>query len=345
MLDEAPPATAQPEVDPSPRRSRRRAWAGALASYLLMVIGLLVLNFLLPRAMPGDPIDGLLATGSSGFTLGEEARAELEEYYGLDKPLPAQFVHYVARLAHGDFGRSVVTNMPVRGEIGRGLPWSLLLIVGSVGLATTIGLLAGVHAGWRRDRPVDRSLMAGLLAVREFPPYLLGSLLLYVFAVKLGWFELSGAETPFTDYGIGRRILDIAWHATLPIVVLTAGLVAGAYLMMRAGMVRELGSDYLQLGRAKGLRPRRLKYHYAARNALLPVVSLTAVEVGFAFNMTVLVERVFSYPGVGRLMFDSIGARDYPTIQGTFLVVSLAIVTANALADVLYRRLDPRTTA
>ncbi|HEV3402583.1 MAG TPA: ABC transporter permease, partial [Acidimicrobiales bacterium] len=153
------------------------------------------------------------------------------------------------------------------------------------------------------------------------------------------------AEKPFADFNAVERVLDIAWHATLPILVLTAGLTAGTYLMMRAGMVRELGADYLQLGRAKGLRPRRLKYGYAARNALLPVVSLTAVEIGFAINVNVLVERVFSYPGLGRLLFDSIGARDYPTIQGAFLVVSLAIVTVNALADVLYRHLDPRTTA
>ena len=316
-----------------------------MASYVVMVFALLVFNFLLPRALPGDPIDGLLATGAGGFTLGEEARAELERYYGLDKPLPAQFVHYVARLAHGDFGRSIVTNMPVRDEIGRRLPWTLLLIGGSVLLATLLGLVAGVHGGWRRDRPVDRTLMAGLLGVREFPPYLLATLLLYVFAVKLGWFPLFGAEKPFASFGFGERVLDIAWHATLPILVLTAGLTAGTYLMMRAGMVRELGADYLVLGRAKGLRPRRLKYGYAARNALLPVVSLTAVEVGFAVNVNVLVERVFSYPGVGRLLFDSIGARDYPTMQGTFLAISVGIVTANALADLLYRRLDPRAAA
>jgi peptide/nickel transport system permease protein len=318
---------------------------GALASYLVMVFALVTLNFLLPRAMPGDPIDGLIATGSSGFVFGEEARTQLQKYYGLDRSLPAQYGHYLARLAHGDFGRSIVTNMPVRDEIARRLPWTLLLITASVALSTAIGVIAGVHAGWRRDRPMDRTLMAGLLAIREFPPYLLASLLLYVFAVKLNLLPLFGAEEPFSSFGIGGRILDIGRHAFLPVVVLTAGLTAGTYLMMRAGMVRELGADYLQLGRAKGLRPRRLKYRYAARNALLPVVSLTAVEVGFAVNVNVLVERVFSYPGLGRLLFDSIGARDYPTIQGAFLVVSLGIVTVNALADVLYRRLDPRTTA
>jgi len=213
-------------------------------------------------------------------------------------------------------------------------------------LATVIGLVAGVHSGWRRDKPLDRTLLTGLLALWQFPPYLLGSLLLFVFAVKLGWFPLGGGQTPFSgSFAPVEKLLDIGAHLFLPLVVLTASLTAVSYLVMRAGMVNELGSDYLLLGRAKGLRPRRLKYGYAARNALLPVVGLTAVEVGSAVAANVLIERVFSYPGLGGLLFGSIGVRDYPTIQGVFLVVSLSVVTVNALADVLYRRLDPRTTA
>lgn len=331
------------------RRSRggtRRRWPAALASYLVLVFVLVTLNFFLPRAMPGDPIDGLLAQGSSGFTFGEQSRVRLQQYYGLDRPLGAQYVHYLARLAHGDLGHSIVTNQPVRHEIGRRLPWTLLLIGSSLVLSTVIGLAAGVHSGWRRERPTSQAVMTGLLAIREFPPFLLASLLLFLLAVKVHWFPLFGGETPFSSgYGLVERVLDIGAHLVLPLVVLTAGLTAGTYLTMRAGMVGELGSDHLLLGRAKGLRQRRLKYRYAARNALLPVVSLTAVEVGFAVTVNVLVERVFSFPGLGGLLFDSIGARDYPSIQGAFLVVSVGIVTVNALADALYRRLDPRVTA
>jgi peptide/nickel transport system permease protein len=131
----------------------------------------------------------------------------------------------------------------------------------------------------------------------------------------------------------------------LPILVLTAGIAAYTYLLMRAGMVRELGSDYLLLGRAKGLRDRRLKYRYAARNALLPVVTNIVFDLGVAVFANVLVERIFSYPGLGGLMFESIATRDYPSIQGVFLVLSVGVVTVNALADASYRRLDPRTAA
>lgn len=329
-----------------PTRRRRRPGLAGLASYLVLVFALVTLNFLLPRAMPGDPIDALLAQGPSGFVMGEPARQAMEEYYGLDGSLASQYGSYLSRLAQGDLGRSIVTNAPVRDEIARKLPWTLLLIGSSLLLSTAVGLVAGIQAGWRRDKPMDRALMTALLAVREFPPILLGSLLLFVFAVKLDWLPLYGNHTPFFgSFSPMEQVLDVGRHLLLPMLVLTIGLTAGQYLVMRAGMVNELGSDHLLLGRAKGLRERRLKYRYAARNALLPVVSLTAVEVGFALAANVLVERIFAYPGLGGLLIGSIGVRDYPTIQGAFLTVSLIIVTVNALADWLYRRLDPRVAA
>lgn len=325
----------------SPGIGSRRRVGGAL-SYVVLLFVLVTLNFGLPRLMPGDPIDALIAQSSTNFTFGEQSRAALERYYGIDQPLPQQYRHYVGRLFHGDLGRSIATNAPVSEEIGRRIPWTLLLMGTSIVLATAVGLGAGVHSGWRGGGALDRTVLALLLALREFPAFLLASILLFVFAVKLDWLPLFGGETPFADFSAGGRILDIAQHLVLPALVLTVGLTAGTYLVMRAGMVNELGSDYLTLGRAKGLRDRRLKYRYAARNALLPVLSLTALQVGFLVTGDVLIERVFAYPGLGNLIFQSIAARDYPTIQGAFLIVSVSVVTVNALADRLYRRLDPR---
>lgn len=311
-----------------------------------MVFVLVTLNFMLPRAMPGNPIDGLLARGSAGFSLGEQSRASLQEYYGLDGSVASQYRHYLDRLVHGDLGRSIVTNTPVTKEIGRRLPWTILLVGTSIFLATLVGAVAGVQSGWKRDRPADRALMTGLITVWQFPAYLLASILLFVFAVKLGWLPLFGGQTPFSgSFSPIEKLVDIGRHLLLPLVVLTSGLLAWNYLLMRSGMVNELGSDYLLLGRAKGLRPRRLKYRYAARNALLPLVSSVAIDIGSAVAANVFVERVFSYPGLGGLLFGSIGARDYPMIQGVFLVLSLSIVTVNALADMAYRKLDPRTAA
>jgi len=346
VLGESEVTATDAETPETPgRRRRHRTWPVVLASYLGMIFVLITLNFALPRAMPGDPVDALIARGGSSFVFGEDSRAKLEQYYGLDDSLFSQYTHYLNRLAHGDLGRSITTNKPVTHELARRIPWTALLIGTSMVLATAIGMVLGIHAGWRRDRPADRALMTGLLAAREFPPFLLASLLLFLVSVKLGWLPLGGAETPFSSsYDVVQRVVDIARHALLPTIVLTLGLTVGYYLIMRSGMVQELGADYLRMGRAKGLRQRRLKYRYAARNALLPVVSFTAIEVGFAVTANLLVERVFSYPGLGELMFGSIVTRDYPSMQGAFLVFSVAIVTVNALADVIYRRLDPRTT-
>lgn len=336
---EAPAPSRNAALPPHPRRN----WKQALASYVVMVYVLLTLNFLLPRIMPGDPIDGLLAQGGAGFTFGNQTRVALRRYYHLNGSLLSQYGHYLARLAHGDLGRSIVTNASVWHELSYRIPWTVLLVFTSMVVATTIGTVSGIHAGWRRDRPADRALMVGLIAVWQFPPYLLGSLLLLLLAVKVAWLPLFGAQTPFATYASPfGKFLDIGRHLVLPLVVLASGLIAWNYLVMRSGMVSELGSDYLLLGRAKGLRPRRLKYRYAARNALLPVVSLTAVNLGTAVAANVVIERTFSYPGLGNLLFQSIGARDYPVIQGIFLILSLGIVTINALADMIYRRLDPR---
>lgn len=326
------------------RHGRRGRSIRTLASYLLTLFVLVTLNFFIPRAMPGDPVAALAAESSSNFVFGEPSRTALKRYYGLDHSLLHQYRHYLSGLVHGDLGRSISTNTAVLHEIGRRLPWTLLLIGSSIALSTGIGVVSGVHSGWRRDRPAHRALLTTLLAVREFPAYLLASLLLYLLAVKLTWLPLFGAQTPFSDsFSLTFEVLDVGRHLVLPLFVLTLGLTAGNYLVMRAAMVSELGADYLLLGRAKGLRERRLKYRYAARNALLPVVSVTALQLGFVVTGDVLIERVFAYPGLGGLIFEAIGSRDYPTIQGAFLFVSVSVVTVNALADALNRHLDPRT--
>lgn len=341
----APPAGAYPERLP-PRRRRGRRTARSLAAYLAMIFVLITLNFLIPRAMPGDPIQGLVGQASSNFTFGDDTRTALRRYYNLDGSLVDQYGNYLRRLARGDLGRSIATNAPVSREIGRRVPWTVLLIASSTLLANLVGVAAGVHSGWRRDGPMDRRMMTGLLTIQQMPAYLLGPILLFLFAVKLGWFPLAGAREPFSDaLGPAATVLDIGRHLVLPLVVLTAAIAADSFLVMRSGMVTELGSDHLRLGRAKGLRDRRLKYRYAARNALLPVVALVAVDIGFAVAANVVVERIFAYPGLGELLFLSIGSRDYPVIQGVFLVLSIGIVSVNALADAVYRRLDPRTTA
>ncbi len=223
------------------------------------------------------------------------------------------------------------------------LPWTLLLVGTALLLGTAVGTLAGIQAGWRRGGGRDAGLTSLLVAVENVPAFFLASAVAYVFAVELGWFPLAGARTPFSEsWGPLHQAVDVAHHLALPASVLALQFVTFQFLIMRASMVGELGADYLLLGRAKGLRERVLKYRYAARNAIVPAVSAAALQVGFAATGAVFVETVFAYPGLGRLAFEAVDARDYPTIQGVFLLLSALVLAANGVADLALRRLDPR---
>ncbi|MGI8413769.1 MAG: ABC transporter permease [Solirubrobacteraceae bacterium] len=341
-------ASTDPEAgvegsEPGPTRRRRSGW-GILASYLVVVFFLISLNFFLPRVLPGNPIAALTNPQSATYVGNAPTRSAVAHYYGLDQPLLSQYGHYLEGLTHGDLGTSIQYNAPVTRVLGRRLPWTPLFVGVSLTLATAIGVLAGIRSGWRRGSREDRGLMAAFLTATNFPTFFLAFVIAYVFVIKLGWFPLAGARTPFSGgFGALHQIGDVADHLVLPAGVLVLDFLAYQYLVMRASMIGELGADYLLLGRAKGLSEHVLKYRYAARNALLPAVTVTSLQIGLAIASAIFVETVFAYPGIGRLMFDSVGQRDYPTMQGCFLLLSLLVVTANRLADLLYRRLDPRT--
>lgn len=325
----------------SPRRGP--GWQGLIGSYLLVVFLLLTLNFFLPRALPGSPVAALSEPSSPTYVGEADTRVAVEDYYGLNEPLLAQYGDYLGGLLRGDLGTSIQYQAPVVELIGERLPWTLLLVGASLTLSTAIGTLAGIHSGWRRGRRADGALVAMFVAIDNLPAFFLGSGAAYVFAVKLGWLPLSGGRTPFSEgWSTLRQAGDIAQHLILPASVLALQTLTFQYLIMRASMVGELGSDHLLLGRAKGLAERTLKYRYAARNALLPSITLLGVQLGSAITVAIFVETVFAYPGLGRLMFESVGNRDYPVMQGCFLVLSLLVVTANLLTDLAYRRLDPR---
>lgn len=325
-----------------PPRLRQRHGLSA-ASFVLTVGALIVVNFFLPRALPGDPIDALIDPGTASYVQDEDLRSELNEYYGLDRGLGEQFATYLRDLAGGDLGTSIRYNRPVSDLIRERLPWTALLVLSATVGAALFGLAAGVHSGWRSGRPVDRGLLGFFLAIRNLPVFFLASIALFVFGVKLGWIPLAGARTPFSEFDSRlAAVADVAHHLVVPAAVLATRFVADDYLFMRAGMVGQLDARYLLVGRAKGLRDRRLKYRHAARNALLPVVTVVAIQPSQMLTAGIFVETVFAYPGLGRLVFDSVTFRDYPTLQGCFLVLSLTVVTASFLTDIAYRRLDPR---
>ena len=327
--------------------STRRAgrWWVPVAGYVATVFVLVTFNFAIPRLMPGDPIDALMAFGSPTYVQDEETRAGLARYYNLDEPLPEQYGRYLSGLLRGDLGVSIYNNSPVSRDLGGKIGWSFLLIVAGTGISMLIGIPLGIHSGWKRGRRMDRGLLAFFLGYQNLPIFVVGAGAFLVLSAKLGLFPYGGGATPFNDFTGLAKAADVASHLALPALVLGLDAATYQYLVMRSSMVGELGSDYLMGGRVKGLRERRLKYRYAGRNALLPVVSVIGLQFSLAITSVIFIERIFAYPGVGEYMFEAVALRDYPAMQGAFLVLTLTVVTANFLVDLLYRRLDPRTAA
>ena len=343
LADRAAGAPSDPAAGGAATAARRRRWWVPVLSYLATVFTLVTFNFALPRLMPGDPIDALLAFGSPNYVNDAETRADLAEYYHLDRSLPEQYGHYLAGLARGDLGVSIVSNAPVASELGDRVGWSFLLIGTALVISVAVGLPTGVHSAWKRGQRVDRGLLTFFVSVQNLPVFILASAAFIVLSAQLGIFPLGGATTPFNDFGPVREALDVAYHLALPALLMAFQFLTYAYLVMRSSMVGELGADYLLGGRAKGLRERKLKYGYAARNALLPVVTVVGLQFSMSFTSVVFIEQIFSYPGVGGYLFEAVGTRDYPAMQGAFLLLTVLVVTSNLLVDLLYRRLDPRT--
>ncbi|OGO54022.1 MAG: hypothetical protein A2V85_12315 [Chloroflexi bacterium RBG_16_72_14] len=301
------------------------------------------LVFLLPRLMPGDPLSALDDPDSGTFIYDDHARAKVAAYYGLDQPLIAQYADYLSDLAHGDLGWSISQSAPVSRLIASRLPWTLLLMGSAVIISSLISFALGVTAGWRRGGRLDRALIVGSSAARAVPEYAMASLLLVLFAVLVPIFPLAGAMTPFARYASPFAAAgDVLRHLALPLAALSLGLLGNKFLLVRNSVIGTLGEDYMLLARAKGLPPRMLKFHHSGRNILLPFITVLGVQLGFAAGGSLFVEAVFAYPGMGTLVNGAVVARDYPLLQGTFLVLALVVLLANLLVELAYGAVDPR---
>ncbi len=355
MSGPGPAGTSVPTTGPAGIRSlppdkraverRHSRWGNLVAGYLGVVLVLLVLNFALPRLMPGDPLLTLFTEGATDYVHDPELRSRLEQHYGLDGSTASAFATYVSGLARADLGVSIRYQVPVSDLLVARLPRSALLLGTSLALGAVLGVLAGALAGWRRGGITDRVTVVVFTVLQSVPAFFLGSLLVYVFAVRLGWFPVSGSSTRFASMTPGARVIDVAHHLALPASVLASQFAAGPFLLMRAGMVGQAHAAHLAVGRAKGLTDRVLRRRYAARNALLPVTHDLGVQAGLSITAAILVETVFRYEGLGRLMADAIASRDYPLMQGCFLVLTLLVVVANLAADLVSRLVDPRVKA
>lgn len=317
---------------------------------LLLLAILLVADFALPRLLPGDPLAAPAAGGGqdSPVALTPEARARLLAYYGLDRPLPAQFGRFLLATARGDLGYSIAFNQPVGALIARRIGWTLFLAGGALALSAVVGALLGLLAAWPgggRAGAAARATGMALLLPGILPEFVTGLVLVVFFTVWWPVLPGRGALTPFRACD-GAALLgcagDALRHAALPGLTLTLAHLPAFYLLMRGAARQELARGYVAVARAKGLGERRVALRHVLRNALAPTLALLGTRAGLLLGGAVVVETVFAYPGLGYLTFQAIGARDYPLLQALFLLSGLAVLVAGLLGDLLLRLADPR---
>ncbi len=312
--------------------------AGKVAAALLTFVFVLIFNFFLFRVM-GDPTNQLAKLPQS---TPKEIEA-LRHDYGLDKPLLGQFVVYVEHTAQFDLGTSQRSRQPVWNEIAKALPWTLLLVGTGTLLATLIGSWLGVIAATRRGERSDNGLLGFSLFTYAAPEYWMGIILILVFAVWIPIFPSGLQMTAGAEFSsFPAEALDVAKHLVLPATAMTLMLLGQYFLIMRSSMVDVLTEDFITVKRAIGLPWDRVVRRHAVPNALLPLVTLSAIQFGAVAGGAITIETIFSWPGLGLLSFEAINSRDFPILQGTFLVFSAAVIVANLLADCLYFYLDPR---
>lgn len=314
-----------------------------LGFYLAAFFVAAVVNFLIPRLMPGNPVDIMFA--SAGTTLPPEARAALMDTFGFAMgPLHEQFLAYLKSVFTWDLGYSVkFYPLTVSQVLGYAMPWTLLLAGTAAILAFCGGSLIGIAAAWRRGGVFDAAISPAALALQAVPPVVIALLALFLFSFILNWLPGGYAYKPSLDPGwTWDYISSVAYHAVLPIASLTFVSLGGYLITMRNNMIGQLGEDHVVMGMAKGLSDARVRYNYAARNALLPSATAFALTIGSVLGGSLVTEVVFNYPGLGQTLYVGIVSRDYPLIQGQLMFMTLATLIANFAVDLAYVFIDPR---
>jgi peptide/nickel transport system permease protein len=291
---------------------------------MLPVVWLVVsVVFLLIHLVPGDPIQAMLGEGAAGADIQVARHA-----YGLDVPLPTQYVRYWNGVLHGDLGQSLRLNKPVKDLVAQAYPATLSLTLSALFVAIVLSIPAGVHSATRRNRWDDRALSFFSLLGLSFPNFALGPILILIFAIQLDWLPVSGARS---------------WRSlVLPAITMGASLAAILTRMVRTSMLEELGQDYIRTARAKGLPERAVVYRHALRNALIPVVTVIGLQFGALLAGAIVTETIFAWPGIGRLTISAISNRDYSLVQGCLLCIGLTYVAVNFFTDLIYSALNPR---
>lgn len=310
-----------------------------VAQAIVTIVAIVLLMFLLFRMMPGSPDR---AVKRPNFTVAQQQA--LKAQMGLDKPLiPDQLVVYVNSTLSGDLGNSFkFRGQPVTEVVANAVGPTVLLIGLGELIAIVAGLGLGALSGWRRGGLVDRVGNGISLILYSMPYFVIGMPMIIIFAAGLHWFPTSGMTTSGGSSDTVARLLDVGSHLVLPLAAVSLGLIGGYSILMRSAIIETRAEDYITTARAKGLTDRRILWTHAFPNALLPMVTWIAISLGYVIAGAITLEVVFNWPGIGTLTVEALDARDYPLLQGIFLLIAVSVVVANLLADLVYGVLDPR---
>lgn len=313
---------------------------------LLSMWAAVTLNFMIPRLMPGSPVDAILAHfQSEGAPLGPNALHALELQFGVTHAaIWTQYLGYLGNLLHGQLGTSVTYYPLTVGEvIARSIPWTLGLAGTATIISVLLGTLLGIYAAWHRGSRADATLTTLTMFTSSIPYFWIALILVYFLGFELNWFPQIHAFTTLPNGVVWWRFsADVLYHAVLPGATIVISAIGGWLVGMRNNMIQTLGEDYVTFARARGVPNRRLMIFYAARNAILPNLTGFAMAIGFVVAGALLTEIVFSYPGIGLQLLTAVENEDYPLMQGIFLIIALAVLLANFLVELLYGLLDPR---
>jgi peptide/nickel transport system permease protein len=307
---------------------------------LFTLFAVATILFFIFRMLPGEPTAQIISPA-----LDEAAQARMKAAFGLDKPLYVQYVLYLKNIVTLEWGRSFTTSKKVFDMLSYRF-WNTIFLMGAAMCFTLVaGIGLGMIMAWRRSGSLDVGATVSALVLQSAPPFVTGILLLMVLSYRLDIFPTGGMHTPGMRLETGILILfnkDFLHHLVLPTITVAFYYLATPMLIMRDSMLEVLGSDFIELAKAKGLAPRVVMMKHAARNALLPVLTVSSIMVGFAIGGQVIVEQVFSWPGMGQLMVEAASGQDYPVAQATFLILAAVVIVLNLIADISYSYLDPR---
>ena len=315
-----------------------------LSFYLVALLVAATLNFIIPRAMPGDPVTMMFANASVQVT--PERIAAMKELLGfVDGPIYIQYLSYIKNILSWELGTSIqFYPLSVNSLLGSAFGWSLFLAGTAVILSFSLASILGIFAAWKRGSKYDAFVTPGTLIIQAIPQMVIAMLALFVFAIGLKWFPSGYAYTPGTvpDWTSWEFLKNVGYHAVLPLFCATVVQIGGFLVNMRNNMINLLAEDYITMAKGKGLSENRVVFNYAARTALLPSVTALSMSLGMAIGGQLIIEMIFNYPGLGTVLLNAIHARDYQVLQGQLIIMTMFMLCFNLMADMLYMILDPR---